>query len=118
MKFWKRFKSALFNIYVASNMLLCSILFVGFSKPRETISGCVGRTLAAGANSLASREDVGSLKFKVLNVVTYALLYLALFIDWCFGEKGHCGETAQAEDNMRSELYPELEEGPAQEGAK
>lgn len=116
-QFWKCFKSIAFNIYVAGNMLLCSVLFMGFSKPRETISGFVGRSLAALANHLAQRDDEGSVKFRAINAVAYVFLYLALFIDWCFGEKGHCGETAQAEDNMRAELYPELE-APSQEEAK
>lgn len=118
MKYWKAFKSALFNVYVACNMLLCSVLFVGLSKPRETISGFVGRSFGELANHLAKRTDYGSFKHKVLTAIAYGLLYLAQFIDWCFGERGHCGETALAEDNMRSELYPEDEVAAAVEGAK
>lgn len=80
-------RSVFFNIYIALNMLLCSILFAGFSKPRETVSGFIGRKALLG-NTVA--------------------LYVARAIDFCYPrEAAHCGETAIAEDNMRHELYPD-----------
>lgn len=106
MKFLKGLVSAGFNLYVALNMLLCAVLFFGASKPRETISGFVGRKFGELAINLPLYKGI---KFHVLNAAAYALLFLARFIDWMFGDPGHCGGVAVAEDNMRSELYPEDE---------
>lgn len=83
-------KAVGFNIYVAVNMLLCSIIFVGQSYPRETLSGFIGRRALSGSSFF---------------------LYLAQAIDKLYrNEPAHCGETALAEDNMRCELYPEIQE--------
>lgn len=96
-------KSALFNLYVACNMLLCSVLFIGFSKPRETISGFLGRTFG---NLAVSTTQYKGWKLYAMRALAYTLFGACTFIDWCFGERGHCGETAMAEDVMRQELYP------------
>lgn len=86
----RRVRESAFNVYVAVNMLICSILFVGQSYPRETLSGFIGR-----------RALMGSSFF----------LHIAKAIDKLYrNEPAHCGETALAEDNMRCELYPELQE--------
>lgn len=110
MKFLLGLKRAGFNVYVALNMLICSVLFFGASKPRETLSGFVGRTFMLVAVRLAKWEGEGvqkSAKYVVLNTLAYGLLGLARSIDWAFREVGHCGETAEAEYVMRQELYPE-----------
>lgn len=86
MKFVKVVKAIGFNFYVALSMITCATIFAGFSKPRETISGFVGRQALMGS---------------------YFFLYLARAIDWLFGEPGHCGEAVIAEYTMRAELYPE-----------
>jgi len=83
-------KGAGFNVYVAGNMLVCSILFFGFSHPRETLSGFIGR-----------RALMGSSFF----------LYVAKAVDKMYRDSpAHCGETALAEDNMRCELYPDYQD--------
>lgn len=75
-----------FNVYVAANMLLASIMFFGLSKPRETISGFVGR-----------RGLLGS---------TFCL-WIGLQIDKMYrNDPAHCGSTAIMEDEARFALYP------------
>lgn len=41
-------KQGLFNVYVALNMLLCSVIFFRSAQPRETISGYLGRKHCGG----------------------------------------------------------------------
>lgn len=74
-----RLKGWLFNMYVASNMLLCAVFGFGFSLPRETISGCVGR---AFSKSLIRR--------------LIDLIY--------FWEPDHCKVTAEQEAEARKAL--------------
>lgn len=83
----KRLKSAGFNIYISGNMFVCAVLFSFWSKPRETISGFVGRQALMGSS---------------------AALHAAKAIDKLYrNEPAHCGETALAEDEARFVLYPE-----------
>lgn len=86
-KIGARLKSAGFNIYIAGNMFLCAILFSFWSKPRETVSGFIGRNALLGSS---------------------AALYAAKALDKLYrNETAHCGETALAEDEARFVLYPE-----------
>jgi hypothetical protein len=86
MKVFEVIRAATFNFYVAGNMLFCATLFMGLSKTRETVSGFIGRKALMGSR---------------------IALFIAHVVDWITGDPGHCGETAIAEDMMRSELYPE-----------
>ncbi len=90
-EFLKRLRWAGFNVYVAGNMLVCSILFFGSAKPRETISGFIGRQIMTTDTKWI--RDV--------------LIFFARGIDSVFREPGHCGETAISEEHMRWELYPQ-----------
>lgn len=84
---WPRLKSAGFNFCIAGNMLLCATLFAPWSKPRETISGFVGRqALMGSATALRVAKTIDS---------------------WYKNEPAHCGETALAEDEARFVLYPD-----------
>ena len=81
-----RVKRALFNVYIALNMLTCSIIFAPWAYPRETISGFLGR-------KVFERSIVA--------------LRVARIIDWFYWtEEAHCGHTAITEGNAREELYP------------
>lgn len=82
-----RVKFAAFNVYVAGNMLLCALVFLPWSLPRETFSGFIGRRALLGSS---------------------AFLNIAKWVDKMYDEPAHCGETALAEDQMRSELYPDV----------
>lgn len=79
-------KNVLFNIYIALNMLFCAVFFAPWAKPRETVSGFIGRKAMLG---------------------NQWFIYLAKSIDWVFREPGHCGEAAFAEAYAYDELYPE-----------
>ena len=86
--FLKRAKFAWFNIYVATNMLLCATLLVPWALPRETLSGFIGRRALLGSE---------------------VFLSIAKWVDSFYpNSPAHCGETAMAEDHMRSELYPDV----------
>lgn len=94
---WAAIKRPVFNIYVALNMLLCSILFLGKSLPRETISGFIGRKTLTGF--VNNPEPVTGLhRF---------YYYASHVIDFLHREMGHCCETAIAESEAYRELYPE-----------
>lgn len=84
-KVGRRLRMTVFNVYVVLNMLLCAIVFIGRSYPRETISGYVGR--------------------QVFRQKRWALWVAEKVID-PLHEPGHCGLTAMQEDIMRAELYP------------
>ena len=75
-----RLKSWLFNVYVATNMLLCAILMLGASKPRETISGYIGRKNRYG--------------------------FFHRLVDWIYSfEPDHCKVTADQEAEARKALH-------------
>jgi hypothetical protein len=85
----QRLKSAAFNLWVASNMFLCAVLFSFWAKPRETLSGFIGRRALMGST---------------------IALYAARAIDRLYSnETAHCGETALAEDEARFVLYPDTQ---------
>lgn len=87
-----RAKLAVFNIWVALNMLLCAVLFNVFALPRETLSGFIGRQTLTCA----------------VKPIRFAFYYMALLVDFFYpNEPAHCGETMIAEDQMRWELYPQ-----------
>jgi hypothetical protein len=91
----KYIKRILFNVYVAVNMLIASVIFFPWVYPRETISGFLGR--------------------KAFERV-YVALCAARFIDFFYrSEAAHCGETALSEAEAREELYPgEFDIAPSQ----
>lgn len=77
----------LFVLYVASNMMLCAVIFAPWALPRETISGLLGRYMFRG--SRAAR--VG-----------------AWIVDRIyFWEPNHCIEVFLCERDARLVLYPE-----------
>jgi hypothetical protein len=83
-------KSWLFNVYVACNMLLCAVFAFGKSRPRETISGCLGRVY----------EDAVELGKDRPVVKCFARL-----VDWIyFWEPDHCRVTAAQEAASRKPL--------------
>ena len=88
-RYSRRVIRTVFSLYVAVNMLLCAIIFIGRSFPRETISGYIGRRIFG---------------------CHYWALHTGRFIDWLYREPGPCGETALAEEQMRIELYPMFSE--------
>lgn len=78
-------KRIAFNVYVAVNMALCSILLAPWALPRETISGLLGRYKPSSRVAQA-----------------FAVVVDALY----FWEKDHCVEVALAEARAREILYP------------
>lgn len=76
-----RLKSWLFNVYVACNMLLCAVLMLGTSRPRETISGWIGRTL-----------EPKSWLVRIVDAIY-------------FWEPDHCHVTAEQEAEARKALH-------------
>lgn len=82
-------KRVLFNIYVACNMLLCSVLFAPWALPRETISGLLGRWVTTVSGL---RQKIG--------------LCLGFLVDRLyFWEPNHVVETFKVEAKAREVLY-------------
>lgn len=78
-------KRIAFNVYVALNMALCSILLAPLALPRETISGLLGRYKRTSRAAAFFASGVDALYF------------------W---EKDHCAEVAKLEARAREILYP------------
>lgn len=80
----------LFVLYVAVNMALCALLFAPWAKPRETISGLLGRW---EINERGVRYWIGRVGSTVVD-----LIY--------FWEPDHCKEVYLIEHEARALLYP------------
>lgn len=87
---WRRVLSQLFVIYVALNMVVCSILFAPWALPRETVSGLLGRW--------ASTERGLKRRFGMCAGSVVDVIY--------FWEPNHCYETFKIERRAREILYP------------
>lgn len=83
-------KRVAFNIYVACNMLVCSILFAPWALPRETVSGLLGRWIS-------TERGVKRWTGLVLGCVVDRLY---------FWEPDHCVSTYRLECKAREVLYP------------
>lgn len=86
----ERLKNWLFNVYLAFNMLFCAVLAFGVSRPRETISGCLGRT-----KKLATERG------KRRPIIAF---FNALVDRLYFWEPNHCRVTAEMEAKAREAL--------------
>jgi hypothetical protein len=80
----------LFVVYVASNMLLCSLIFFPWARPRETVSGLVGRWC----------RTEGGWKLAFAKRVAPAVNWLYSF------EPNHCIVTHEVEHEAHTVLYP------------
>lgn len=79
----------MFVIYIALNMLVCSIAFAPWALPRETVSGLLGRW-----QSERGAKRVVSLIGSAIADAIY------------FWEPDHCRETYLIEQRAREVLYP------------
>jgi hypothetical protein len=79
-----------FVIYVATNMLLCSLVFFAWALPRETISGLLGRW-----------KETGTPVQRIVGFVLGAVVDRIYF--W---EPNHCVEVYRCELKARQMLYP------------
>lgn len=79
----------MFIVYLACNMLVCSVVFAPWALPRETVSGLLGRWQSErGAKRLVSQ--IGS-------AIADAIY---------FWEPDHCRQTYLSEQRAREVLYP------------
>lgn len=79
-----------FVLYVNLNILACSILFIAWAKPRETISGLMGRW--------ATTEEGWKRGFAGAAAWMIDCLY--------WWDRDHCRENARQEAEARKALYP------------
>jgi len=77
-------------LYVNSNMMVCSIVFVAWALPRETISGLLGRWKATGST--------WQRRFAMPAAWVVDRIY--------FWEPNHCSEVYRMEEDARKALYP------------
>lgn len=83
-------KSRLFVLYVNCNMLVCSLLFLPWALPRETVSGLLGRW----------KSEESGMKYGFAD-------YAAVVVDALyFWEPNHCVEVYLQERDARKALYP------------
>ena len=85
----KRVAKQTFVLYVNLNMLTCSIVFVAWALPRETLSGLIGRW--------ATTETGWKRKFAIPAAWVVDRIY--------FWEPNHCRLNALQEAAARRELY-------------
>lgn len=80
----------LFNVYVSLNMLTCAVVFAPWARPRETVSGLLGRW---------TQQETGwkARAGRVLGAVVNGIY---------FWEPNHCVEVAIVEEKAREILYP------------
>lgn len=83
-------KSQGFVLYVNLNMLVCSVVFVAWARPRETISGLVGRWKV---EETGRKQRFARRASKVIDALYW----------W---EENHCVEVARQEREARKALYP------------
>lgn len=86
-------KRGLFNVYVALNMLLCSVLFCWCALPRETISGLVGR----------KTSFYGYCRLWQAPIWRGARWVIDRLYSW---ERNHCELVRRQEMEARRALYP------------
>lgn len=79
-----------FVVYIACNMLLCSLVFLPWAKPRETISGILGRWRLTG---FGWKQSFGYVVGSIVD-----RLY--------FWDVNHCETVYQMEEEARRALYP------------
>lgn len=84
--------SRIFVVYVALNMLVCSILFFPWARPRETVSGLTGRWLLTNQSGW---------KYKFAR---YARSVIHAIYFW---EPEHCDLVHDVEAEAHKVLYPE-----------
>lgn len=89
-----------FSLYVATNMMVCAVLFFPWALPRETVSGLLGRWKTTHAGW---RRSFGRIA---------ALLADGIY----FWEPNHCVAVYLCEDDARKVLYP-VKTGEAKPGA-
>jgi len=81
----------LFVLYVATNMMVCALVFAPWALPRETVSGLLGRWKCGHRGFKHS--------FGKAAAVVVDLIY--------FWEPNHCVEVYRCEAEARKVLYPE-----------
>ena len=79
-----------FIVYVSVNMLVCTVVFLPWALPRETVSGLLGRWMVG--ENVWQRRVAAPLSWLVDR------LY--------FWEPDHCAEVARMEADARRALYP------------
>jgi hypothetical protein len=79
-----------FVLYVAANMALCSVVFIAWALPRETISGLLGRW--------ETTERGLKYRFAVIGSWLVDRIY--------FWEPDHCVAVYVDEEKARAVLYP------------
>lgn len=79
-----------FVFYVNCNMLFCSVVFLAWALPRETVSGLLGRWLTTEAGWKG--------KFAIPAVWLVDRLY--------WWEPDHCRSVYRMEEAARAALYP------------
>jgi hypothetical protein len=83
-------KASAFTLYVATNMSVCAIIFMPWAKPRETISGLLGRW--------RDTETGWKQRFAARACPVVDFLY--------WWDKDHCREVFRVEHEARLVLYP------------
>jgi hypothetical protein len=79
-----------FVLYVATNMALCSVVFIAWALPRETISGLLGRW--------ETMESGWKYRFALVGSWIVDRIY--------FWEPDHCVAVYVDEEKARAVLYP------------
>lgn len=85
-------RRATFNAYLVVNMAVCAVVFLGFSLPRETISGFLGRMSANCKPGWGRR-------FARIGECLANIVY--------FWEENHCALVYDQEREARRALYGE-----------
>lgn len=88
---WRRALCQVFTVYVASNMMVCALLFAPWALPRETVSGLLGRWKCG-------RRGVKKSFARAASWVVDRIY---------FWEPNHCVEVYRIEAEARKLLYPE-----------
>jgi hypothetical protein len=86
-----RILRALFVVYVAINMLACSVVFCFWAVPRETISGFMGRKVSLTAKG-TWQHGLARIGEWIVNRIY-------------FWEPNHCVEVYKQEKQARAALY-------------
>ena len=79
-----------FVVYVATNMVLCAVVFAPWALPRETISGLLGRW------------ELGPERWKRLVGIALSSMIDRIY----FWEPDHCAAVFACEQEARLVLYP------------
>lgn len=89
--FLRRALCQVFAVYVATNMLVCALVFAPWALPRETVSGLLGRWKCGHRGPKKAFGDIGSW--------VVDRIY--------FWEPNHTVEVYRIEAEARKVLYPE-----------